>query len=277
MRKLLLFVQSLTRSYLAASWLIALVLLSVVVPRASAQEADVGGDEVESLYSKEEKAPEASADLPDKAAATSAPKDMSDLQTLAPFEDIAVIEKRYLPKSQRFEIFAGLGSTLNDAFFNDFMVSGRLAYYFRERYAAELLATFVNTSNAKVTNDLQARQVNTTSLVTPKSYYGVDFKWSPIYGKMTWINKKIVHFDMYFSAGPGMTGTDNGSEPTLHIGTGQLFSLNKSVGLRWDLGWNFYQATSTAAVAGATGSRSTYNSLFFLLGVSLFFPEANYR
>ncbi len=212
-------------------------------------------------------------------------KDLSDLAKLAPFDDIAVIQKRFLPKTGRFELFAGPTAIINDAFFMSVGAVGRAGFYFRERWGVEATALFLNTSNRAVTQGLKKRGVLAESLITPESYYGLDVKWTPTYGKMAWRNQSITPFDLYFSFGLGSTNTTQGSgEPTLHLGTGQIFAQSKSMAWRWDFSWNFFSAEVVVtddrpgAAPGATmKSRSLYNNLFLTIGASFFFPEATYR
>lgn len=203
-------------------------------------------------------------------------KGVSDLANLAPFKDVAILEKRFLPKTKRFELFGGVGGILNDKFFVGLGATGRLNYSFNERYAIELIGMVIATGEKSVTRDLrEKRGVLTTNFVSPQSFYGADFKWTPLYGKMTFLNRKITPFDLYFSGGGGITNTNQGgSEPTIHFGTGQLFALSKSAAVRWDFSWNFYNAKS--GVAGAQ-QNATYNNLFLTVGASFFFPEATYR
>jgi outer membrane beta-barrel protein len=202
-------------------------------------------------------------------------RQVSDLATLSSYTDIAVIQKRFLPKTKRFEAYLGLSAILNDPFFTNFGGTARGAYYFREQYGVELVAMFLATRERDVTTSLrQDLRVITSSIVTPASFYGLAFKWTPVYGKITWLNEKITPFDVYMNAGLGLTGTNQGSsEPTLHLGTGQLFALTKSFAVRWDFTWNFYSAKGS----GVSATRATYNNLFITAGASFFFPEAKYR
>jgi outer membrane beta-barrel protein len=134
----------------------------------------------------------------------------------------------------------------------------------------------MSTDEREVTTDLRnKRSVTTTSLITAKSYFGADFKWTPIYGKMAFANQKIIPFDLYFSGGVGITGTsDSQSAPTLHLGTGQIFAINKSMAFRWDFSWNTFSASTKT---GPTTSSSVYNNLYLTVGMSFFYPEATYR
>ena len=204
-------------------------------------------------------------------------KGVADLGKLEPFDDVAVIQKRFLPRTERFDIFLGPTLVLNDAFFLNYGVNGRFAYNFSERYGLEANGSYLSINERQVTTDLRdKRGVTTKSFVTPQTYFGLDFKWSPVYGKMTYLNHNITPFDLYFSLGAGMTGTNqNTSEPTLHLGTGQAFAHSKGIEWRWDFSWHVFSATSSVSPAGS--GASIYHNLILTFGAGLLFPEANYR
>ena len=206
-------------------------------------------------------------------------KGIANLGRLENFEDIAVIQKRYLPRTGRFEVFVGPTAVLNDAFFLNFGVNGRLAYYFSERYAIEGVGTYLSINERQVTTDLRDKKgVITNSFVTPQTYAGLDFKWSPVYGKMSWMNRKITPFDLYFSVGGGLTGTNqNTSQATLHLGTGQAFAYTKGIAWRWDFSWAMFNATSNIQSTTSQPAPSLYHNLMLTFGMSFFFPEASYR
>jgi outer membrane beta-barrel protein len=259
---------------------------------------DSAADDIEALFTAEEDAAEKrvekssdkskddDADGADDPSPTPPPaakkeqadvKEMADLVKLSPFNDVAVIQKRFLPKTKRFEIYGGASGVLNNAFFMGIGGGIKMAYYFSERYGAELSYMIASTSKRQVTKDLEERRVVTSSLVTAESYMGADFKWSPIYGKMSLGQYKIVPFDMYFTAGAGMTGTNqNTSDATIHLGTGQTFAKSKAMAFRWDLSWMSWSTTTPASTGIAAGTSSNSN-IVFTAGVSFFFPEATYR
>ena len=209
------------------------------------------------------------------------PKNISGLVRLAPFTDIAVIQRRFLPKTNRFELSGSGVISTNNAFFNNIGLNARLAYYFDDKYGIEGIYQIMTSSDRPITQGLVDNQkIETQSLVEPKGFYGLTFKWSPIYGKMAWFQQKIIPFDIYFSPGVGMTQTSNDSgDTTLMLGIGQLFALSKSYGVRWDFSWNYYSAT-TATTDGAgnvSKSSATHSDLYLGVGFSYFFPEATYR
>jgi outer membrane beta-barrel protein len=209
------------------------------------------------------------------------PAELSGLGKLSPFDDIAVISKRYLPKTKRLEFFPNFGLVLNDSFFSDVVLGGRLSYYFSEQYGLEANALSVNSSNKQVTNELLTRGIGTQSLASPTSFYGLDFKWVPVYGKFGWMNKSIIPFDLYFVAGGGVTGTNQSTNPpTFHFGGGQIFAIQKWLAFRWDVSWYAYQTTTTVSKTAAnlgTSSTSLYNNIHGTIGLSFFFPGAGYR
>lgn len=262
---------------------ISLVLLSLVFcsPVAHSQ---VSADEFSLVEEELQQAPPMQRQEPVRATSISnedsAPekndlKSFSELGHLSPFGEISVIQKRFMPKTERFQLFAGGTMITNDPFFSSFGVALRGSYFFNESWAVELNYTGLTTMDRKVTEDLKGLPgggIQAESLVYTKSYMGADVMFSPIYGKLAWLNNRIIPYDLYFSLGAGKTSLRSGESPTtLHIGTGQIFAITKSIAFRWDFSWNFFQATAIDK------STSNFNNLFLTAGVSWFFPEAKYR
>lgn len=209
---------------------------------------------------------------PDEMPADPKAIDFSGLGQLAPFSEVSVLQKRFLPKTGRFQLFGGLTMITNDPFFNVIGGVGKAGYFFTESLGLELNYFALSTGEAKATKELKEIQgVQTDNLVLTKSFLALDLVFVPIYGKMTWFNEKIVPFDLYFSVGGGTTKTQSEDAGTLHLAAGQIFALTKSTGVRWDFSWNFFNAT------GVDGNKGSYNNLFVTVGWSWFFPEAQYR
>jgi outer membrane beta-barrel protein len=206
-------------------------------------------------------------------------KNITDLEQLTPFSDIAVIQKRFLPKSNRFELNPNFGLITNNAFFMTTYFQTRLAYAFTEKWALEVQAAFFMDSKQKVTKDLESEaEVATNSLLFPEMYYGASIRWSPIYGKMGSFNEGIIPFDMYFSFGGGIMDTNQEESPfAIHVGTGQIFGISKGMAFRWDLSGYFYSSeVKKSGVGGGTNTQS-FTDIQLSLGMSFFFPDATYR
>ncbi|RYZ73902.1 MAG: hypothetical protein EOP05_09665, partial [Proteobacteria bacterium] len=161
-----------------------LVPIAVVLGFSSLALAQDDSEDIENLFNKEEQQSPAVTEKPattEKKEEIKDIKDVSDLGKLSTFNDVAVIQRRYLPKTGRFEIFAAPSLVLNDAFFMNFGLNGRLGYNFSERYGVEVTGFALTTSQRDVTKDLASKRgVLTTSLITPKSYIGLDLKYTPI-------------------------------------------------------------------------------------------------
>lgn len=199
-------------------------------------------------------------------------KSLSSLKYLAPFNDIAIIQKKYLAKTERFEISPGLGVILNDAFFVNQILSFRVGYHLTEKWGLEFNYANLSQSTKKVTDDLADLGVTTSSIVIPKSFIGIDVKWTPFYGKMSFLDASIVPYDTYFIGGLGQTTTNQEQKPvTAHFALGQNFALSKSLAIRWDTSFFWYQAETSNL------SSSLYTNIHFTIGASYFFPEAKYR
>lgn len=206
-------------------------------------------------------------------------KTMTELDRLVPFEDVAVIQKRFLPKTQRFEFFPNVGFIANNAFFLSAYFQARLGYAFTEKWAVEAIGAIFTDSNYKVTKDLKDKLVKTENLIVPDSYYGLDVRWTPFYGKMGYFTNTIIPFDMYFSLGAGITNTSQSTSPfTVHAGTGQIYALKKWMAFRWDLSLYYYNSeTEVGVVSGSPKRNDTFTDIQMSLGMSFFFPEASYR
>jgi outer membrane beta-barrel protein len=203
-------------------------------------------------------------------------KSVSGLEKLVPFNDLAVIQKKYLPKTGRFEIFPNLGLIINDAFFFSTLYGARFAYHLNERWGLEFTYLGASTSNKEVTDELTDINVQTDSLLIPKSYMGLDVRWTPIYGKMAVGNQSIVPYDFYFSFGGGSLETNQTDAATVvHAGVGQSFALTQAIAFRWDT--SFYWYSSDVELSDGTTDTGSFMNLHLTLGVSFFFPEAKYR
>lgn len=243
-------------------------------PQLRAQEDESGdvSSDVDQIEAELERkaAKKNSPDVPEKEEKL---EDFSGLSKLAPFSEISVIQRRFLPKTKRFELFGGFANVVNDPWFQGMGADLRFGYHFTEEWGIEATGVFLSVTERQAIKDLYKEHgVRTDSVISTKGYTGAAIVWNPIYGKMGLFNRRIVPFDMYFSLGGGSTKVDGGTGgSTIHFGTGQIFALTKAVGFRWDFSWNTFSATPT------TGSAQNFNNLLLTFGASFFFPEAKYR
>ncbi len=256
---------------------ISLATLMVLAASHQAQAQDADADDLNVIEMELEKSvPQPEAPAPtiyqDASERDNAISDFSGLGSLAPFKEVSVIQKKFLPKTERFQLFGGLTMVTNDPFFLTVGLAGKASYFLNESWGVEFNYFGLTTSERQSTKEIRDLGVATENLVYPKSYYGLDAMWIPIYGKISWINQRIIPFDLYFSGGYGQTQTQSGENAgTIHLATGQIFALTKATAVRWDFSWNIFSATDIE------GNTSSFNNLFLTVGMSWFFPEATYR
>lgn len=234
-----------------------------------------GNDELNSVEMELEKsAPRRRKDLNAKTRSTEKDKEsaLTELNKLQDFNEVSIIQRKFLPKTKRFQASAELAYITNDAFFNSYGGALRFGYFLSENWGIEADYLTFSSSAAKATEELQAVQnISTNSLVTAKNYAGLNLVMVPIYGKTTWLNHRIVPYDFFFTLGLGSTATQSESVSTYHFGTGQIYGISKSMAFRWDFGWNSFSAL------GISGAKGNFNTLTLGLGLSYFFPGAKYR
>lgn len=246
---------------------------------AFSSRAEDVGNQSESIYDTEIRSVEKKNERPSSVDPDLEIQNISHLDKLVLFQDIAVLQKRYLPKTERFEFFPNFGIIANNAFFLNSYFQGRLGYAFTEKWAVELIASMFMDSKYKVTQNLEKKSVKTQNLILPEKYYGLDVRWTPLYGKMGFFSRSIIPFDMYFSLGAGLTSTNESSTPfTVHVGTGQIYAIKKWMAFRWDLSlYHYTSQTQVGVVAGQPKREDTFNDFQLSVGMSFFFPEASYR
>ena len=207
-------------------------------------------------------------------------ENISDLRSLEALKDVAVIQKKYLDKTGRFELYGGINIALNSQFFN--LIGANLvgSYHFNETWGVELQGLFASDLEKSITEKLDGQQaIDTKAIVTPRTYYGAHLRWSPIYGKISLREKTINPFEVYFTLGLGLTGTDDSQSAfTVHAGFGQVYPMSKNTTFTWGLGFNNFTSDAKDSLNGANRGESVNTSMFYLTaGVSVFFPFTEER
>jgi len=196
---------------------------------------------------------------------------ISDLSKLSEFSDVAVMQRRYMPKTGRFQMNVGLSSMVNDPWYTSVGANLRAAFGLTEQWGLEAHGFFMSTTATTAAQDLFGQHAiqASQSFGALRSYFGGHIMWTPIYGKLSLFNARIIPFDMYFTLGGGTSQLDGGqtsTAPTFSLGTGQIFALTRSTAFRWDLTINNYAV-----------SNGSVNNLLLSFGASFYIPEASYR
>lgn len=212
-------------------------------------------------------------DLPIRAQKTPGTIDFSQLKSERNLQDTVVIQKTYMPKTSRVQVFGGATLSMNDVFYRTYGAQARAGYYFNETWGLEFNSFFLTSSDTQEKTDMaDKRGLDVKSLSTPKSLYALNVYFSSIYGKMALEDRKIIPYEFYQTLGAGQITTNPSSTSTaFYFGLGNLFSISKNSVIRADLSWYFY-TTKTI-----TGANQSANSIFFTIGYGRFVPSVGRR
>lgn len=140
------------------------------------------------------------------AAATATP-----VQALAEkdyFRTIKVVQKKPVTKARRIEISPFFSYLPNDDFVRGYVPGADIAYHFNEGVAIEATLAYGLHSNKQLLGDIRKMGVQPAVLDRMGFMGSVGFNWSPLYGKIAYLERKIVAYDLFFATGFGVTNTE---------------------------------------------------------------------
>ncbi|OFZ00195.1 MAG: hypothetical protein A2070_12815 [Bdellovibrionales bacterium GWC1_52_8] len=148
--------------------------------------------------------------------------------------ELGVVQNRAYSKARKFELgFLG-GITSSDPFLNVTQTGGSLGFHFSEYFALHLFGWKSFTRNSSALNTFEEKMGATTNYNAPRWYWGAEGSASLIYGKLSFVGKAIMYYDMHVLAGAGTTATESGKYTTPHFGVGQQVYMNKALSIRLD-------------------------------------------
>lgn len=267
--------------------LLGISLCLVIQTKVKAAEEDVDLNAIEAEMSRrgEEQALQSSPSEREQRAEASKPLTFQELPRLSPFSEVSVIQKKFMPKTNRFQLYGGVDFLTNNPFFDTYGFNGRFAFFFSEFIGVELNFWRHSVSPRTITTDLESKHgITTKTMLSSLGYFGGSLIFVPFYGKMTFIDKRIIPYDLYVSVGAGQTETSylDKSAPSIHIGTGEIFALSKSFAWRWDFSNIMYTARAPDVTADSkslvdTGKKRSISDLYLGIGLTILFPGARYR
>jgi outer membrane beta-barrel protein len=199
---------------------------------------------------------------------------------------VKAVQRKGFLKRHRFEVSPLFAATVNDAFYQKVGGGLRLAYNFGDTFALAARGVVYQNEDLKLaplrTDNVREGKVAFQSQLLSSQIYRlamVDGIWSPIYGKAAWLNRRIVHFDLYLAAGFGLvwsaTSFDSGNEE----GLGPHLAADLGLGMRfYPLEWMALEAGLMLTVYPDQPMSSVPGTLQQVLaanvGVSFFLPPS---
>jgi outer membrane beta-barrel protein len=189
--------------------------------------------------------------------------------------ELGVVQNRLYSKDKKFQLGIFGGIVASDPFLSTKAVGGSLGFFFNEYVGVSLIGwkDFASGSSAREKLEEGGKKANTNE---PSAFYGAEVTGSLLYGKLSFLGKKIIYYDLHVLGGLGATKTENGTYFTQMIGIGQQIYLNKVVALRVDYRLQRYnedivEREITAKIGQVIGSRDNWGNvislgLTFLIG-----------
>ncbi len=168
------------------------------------------------------------------------------------FKTIKVVQKRTVGKARRFEVSPFLAYLPNDDFVRGYYPGTHIAFHFNEGVALEGTAALGLHTNKQLLSQVRKMGVQPAVLDRGQFVGSAGFNWAPIYGKLAYLERSIMTYDLFLTTGFGITTTElevttssgttavltekrNASFQGYYIGIGQRYYLRNWGALRVEL------------------------------------------
>jgi outer membrane beta-barrel protein len=210
------------------------------------------------------------------------------------WKDILVVIRKPFLKVRRYELMPFVGTTMNDNMLRHYTAGAQLNYYLTDVLALGVEGQFFRRQNREPF-DLIGRQARRLPTVNEYNWSAaLNFHYVPVYGKFAILDKKLVTWEVLFTAGIGVAqssvierdrnfpGFDNFLiQP--NIGASMRFFLNRaitiSMGFRDYMMIDKFEPTNRSTTMNASADEakenadsSFINNVMFQIGVSVWFP-----
>jgi outer membrane beta-barrel protein len=186
--------------------------------------------------------------------------------------DWAVVQKNYLPKTSRFQLFLAPSLLPSDVFYKTYGFTARAGVHMSERWGVEINYTQYWSTKSADLIDLESVQGLTALAVAVQNYIFADIYFNQVYGKVALMDRYIIPFELYNILAIGTIQNQNKENlPAMTIGIGNSFAINRSNNFRVELGYTLFQAKTS------TGGKQTNNFVMFNFGWGHLMPEPTYR
>jgi outer membrane beta-barrel protein len=212
------------------------------------------------------------------------------------WQDIVVVIRKPFLKLHRVELLPFVGTTMNDNMVRHYTVGGELAYYLTDVLAVGVEGMYYAHS-FREPFDLVARQARRLPTVNQYNWSAaLDFHYVPVYGKFAILDKKLITWEAFFTAGIGVGQSEviprdtqfPGFTNTLimpNVGGSMRFFISKwltiSLGVRDYVFFDHFEPKNrsmtnfaTAADAKDHSDGSLINNVMFQIGVGFWIPTS---
>lgn len=202
-------------------------------------------------------------------------------------DDFTVVQNRTYTKNKKWFVSLMAGRLINDGFLEGGPSGASFGYFFNEKNGIALDYRTFSSHDNSVTKEFFTYGTK-PAYNSPLSTTSLSYMWSPIYAKVSLLEKKILYLDMSIGVHAGVSKykimTDYGGtvKQTTHYGIdiSQLWFLNKYLALRFDIRntWStqsqlkYAIANNLPASARELGTTRLQDNTW-LLGINFFFGK----
>jgi outer membrane beta-barrel protein len=239
----------------------------------------------ETVTPEGEENPAAAGEISPEAGKAKAPTTIS-------WQDIVVVPRKAFLKGGRVEFAPFTGLTLNDNLIRHYVFGGDINFFLSDVFWVGVQGQYF-VKNFTPTEENVGLQYNRIPTLNRYLYGGsLNFGYVPVYGKFSWFNKQIMHWEIYASAGFGITVTEiiprnpgqasfKNNALTPNAGLGARFFLfnwlTVNFALRDYIMADKFEPTMRdpnwdAATTKANADNAWVNNLMFYGGVGIYLP-----
>jgi len=179
---------------------------------------------------------------------------------------VSVIQQKPLIRAMRVELTPTFGYTVNETMREYMQAAATLRFHITDEWSVGINYGHYFSSNQDLVDELQGEYAIFPERNSIQWFAGGDVGWSPIYGKFVLFETGIVHWDLFLTAGAGVTKT-LAPDPvvTATAGLGARFYMTQWLTLTVELKDHIYPETFKAGT-------KIMNNLVVHSGLSIFFP-----
>jgi outer membrane beta-barrel protein len=188
------------------------------------------------------------------------------------FDRVKAVPKKALLKRHRLELTPEASLSLNDGFYEHFAFGGSAVYYLHDAFGIGISASYLyaHPKTAAVDDVRQTLSAAPLAFDFPNLFGLIDLYWIPLYGKVSLPGGGIAQFDMYASAGAGVTTAFGNHNPiAVSFALGQHYAMSRWAALRLEVRDTLYLDRQAS---GSTARSSVQSYVMFSAGVSFFVP-----
>lgn len=221
-----------------------------------------------------------------------APKKVAAAPTTLSWKDIVVVPRKAFLKGGRLELAPFTGISINDIMVRHYAFGADLNYFLTDVLWVGLQGQYF-IKQLTEREELVGLQFNRIPTLNRYLYAGaLNFGYVPVYGKFAWFNSSILHWEIWASAGVGLTVSETiprnpGAQPfqnqilTPNVGIGSRFFffnwLTVNFALRDYILPDKFEAVpnmfpNDPTMAKAAASSALVNNVMVYAGIGIYLP-----